>query len=130
VSVHTDDPELRALFVDEMNRHLGAYTRATDNAAARARALHAMRGAAAMMGLSDVALRLGELEHATRASDAAIPDAPFAELEALLRSAGFEIESLRAFAGRVSSPSVRSRPRKPGLYTRPSDRPSHHTQVL
>ena len=53
----SEDPEIRALFLEEMRKHVSVIGRASGDASACVRALHAMRGAAGMLGLSEVAAR-------------------------------------------------------------------------
>ncbi len=124
-----DDPELRALFVDELRRHLAAFSKAADDPASRARSLHAMRGAAAMMGLGEVAMRLGELEAATRAGEPDTASTAFGEIDALLRASGFVIDALRTTRLDSSRPPG-ARSSIPGAAPRPSDRPSLDPEVL
>lgn len=127
MSGHEDDPELRALFVDEMRRHFTAFVETKGNATARARTLHAMRGAAAMMGLGDVALKLGEIEQATRAGDVDAGERAYGEIDALLRAGGFEIDVLVRAAAAIPAGSAR---RGVSPLPRPSDRPSLDPEVL
>ena len=91
MSEPSDDPELRALFVDEIRKHAAMLARASSDASVRARTLHAMRGAAAMMGLTDVAGQLAELEVETRAGDADAGIRALPKLAVKLR-AGFQID--------------------------------------
>ena len=99
MSEPSDDPELRALFVDEIRKHAVALARLPSDAATRARTLHAMRGATAMMGLADLAAQLADLEVETRGGDLDAGVRALPQIAAKLRSAGFQVDDL-SFAPR------------------------------
>ena len=141
-----DDLELRALFLEEMQRHVAALLKAVGDSVARSRTLHAMRGAAAMMGLVDVAARLGELESDTRSGDVDAGVNALVDLDVLLRAGGFELTGMRSNpfvqrsgmissnppdSGRISVPSMSpgERPSAPGM-ARQGERTSLDPDVL
>ena len=62
-----DDPELWEVFREEMTRHVRAVAGPRSDAAAWRAALHAMRGASAMMGLDELAAELSGLDEGLRA---------------------------------------------------------------
>jgi len=61
-----DDPELRAIFAEEMSRHVVTLSDAAANTVTWRRTLHAMLGASRMMGIEEVAGPTEALQEALR----------------------------------------------------------------
>lgn len=93
-----DDPELWEVFRGEMTRHVGAMQAPGAERSAWLHALHAMKGAAWMMGLGDLARALGELEDAVRRGDAEESTALLGVIERLLVAQGVAAHELGALA--------------------------------
>lgn len=114
-----DDPELWEVFRAEMARHAAALQSPRAERAGWLHALHAMKGAAWMMGLGDLARAAGELEDAVRRGDAEEATGPLGAVEHLLVAQGVDAHGL----GALTPPSSRAMGEIPSL-SPPPRRPS------
>lgn len=78
------DPELAALFADELRRHLATLQRADTGSIEILRALHAVRGSAGMMGESALAETIARYEQRARTGDAEVHANAAATLAAVI----------------------------------------------
>lgn len=99
-----DDPELRAIFVEELGRHLGSLA---DPGAGRAqwqRALHAMLGAARMMRVEGVAEATEALQGAFHRGDARAARRALGALAGALEALEIETGLVRALVPPLGDP--------------------------
>lgn len=96
------DPELVGIFRDEMHRHVRALARMEDGLAAQARSLHAMKGAAAMMGFTELAASLHDVDQAARAGDAVAVGVGLHALVPALAAYGIDAPDLSVVAAALA----------------------------
>lgn len=104
-----DDPELGEVFREEMTRHAETLRTQASEDLWRA-ALHSMRGAAAMMGLDDLAREVGATEEALRARRSDDARRRLGALERALVEVGVPAHGLGALEPRMSSSPLSSPP--------------------
>ncbi len=95
-----DDPELRAIFAEEMSRHVAALCDPGADHAAWRRTLHAILGASRMMGIEAVAGPAEALQEALRGRSQGAAQGSLAGLAAALEAMDVRAEGL----GRVIAP--------------------------
>jgi len=91
-----DDPELRAIFAEEMSRHVADLLRPTADHAAWRRTLHAMLGASRMMGIEVVAGPTEALQEALRKDARPAAQEALGRLAAALTAVGVPAQGLAA----------------------------------
>ena len=116
-----DDPELWEVFRDEMTRHVRAVAGPRGDAAAWRAALHAMRGASAMMGLDELAAELSGLDDGLRARDSDAVRRGLGALERRLVDLGVDAQGLGALDPPADARSS-ARPTPPAPALSPAER--------
>lgn len=114
------DPELSELFRVEVERRASSIVNAVADPRAAQRTLHALRGAAAMMGASNLAARLASLESALREDPDEAASTLAATLAAAISAAGFDASALPAPEPISSRPAILPTPESGVETLRPS----------
>ncbi len=116
-----DDPELWEVFREEMTRHVRAVAGPRGDAAAWRAALHAMRGASAMMGLDELAAELSGLDEGLRARDSDVVRRGLRALERRLVDLGVDAQGMGALDPPADARSS-ARPTPPAPALNPAER--------